>query len=414
MIIPEEIKRICQTIASVQGEGFIAGGAVRDALMGREPHDFDIVAVGICEKKLEKAFPDGKWVGKSFPVMLVNGVEVALARTEHTTGPGHDNFQCFTFDVSLEDDLKRRDLTINAIAFNPLTGQYIDPYGGRVDIKNNVLRPVSKAFKEDPLRVFRVARFVSQLNMKCGTQFMSMCEDMRDDLLALSAERVFIEMVKAMSTNQPSRFFMTLDSMNVLDVWFPELAALKGREQPPQYHPEGDSFIHTMLVLDRARELGANDIEMFAALVHDLGKAVTDSTPPKYHHFNHEALGVPLVEQMCHRLHTPTTFLNLGRKTAKWHLNVHRFLEMRACKRVDLVSRLGRDLESVALASQADAQGRGPEYRDKPYPQRAALQEAHELYWTVRGDESMGDGPKVAEKLRQMRTKVFREHGMGK
>jgi tRNA nucleotidyltransferase (CCA-adding enzyme) len=408
-------QNVIDIIDACDSRAFITGGAVRDYLMGREPKDFDIVVVGMNIEDMDRIFPDGKWVGKDFPVMLVNGVEVALARKERKIGSGHTSFTCETENVTLIDDLVRRDLTINAIAFNPLNNSVIDPFCGRADIKDKLLKRVSRAFSEDPLRVFRVARFTSELNGFMPSEDLEeTCYTMRDSLKELPAERVFGEMMKALRSKNPSRFFITLDRMEVLDVWFSELSALKGRRQPTQWHPEGDAFTHVMLVVERARELDASDATMWAALVHDLGKAVTNSEPPKFHHFNHEALGVPLVQQMGERLRVPSDFLRIAKKVTKWHLNVHRFNIMRAVKRVDLISRLGEDVEAVTLASQADAQGRGPTLLNEPYPPRDDIRTAYELYWSVRGGPEMGNGPEVAEKLRQERARVFRENGMGK
>lgn len=414
MNLSPEILNIVNRVNEVGGQGFIVGGCIRDFLMGREPKDYDVVVVGMTREDLAASFPESSWVGKDFPVMLVDGHEIALARKERKIGKGHAGFECETNNVTLEDDLRRRDLTVNAIAFNPINGSFIDPFGGREDLRDNILAPVSEAFKEDPLRVFRVARFVCQLHMAASGPLQQMCAEMGNDLMFLPAERVFAEMMKALRSNRPSRFFTFLNGLGVLSTWFQELSALVGRQQPPKYHPEGDAFVHTMLVLERARELGADDATMWAALVHDLGKAVTNSEPPAFHHFNHEALGVPLVEQIGERLRVPSEFTRIGKKAAKWHLNVHRFEQMRAVKRVDLITRLGDDFEAVTLAAQADAQGRGPTLVNEPYPQRDAVREAYKLYWTVRGAPTMGEGPQVAEKLRQLRTREFRANGMGK
>lgn len=211
--------------------------------------------------------------------------------------------------------------------------------------------------------------------------------------------------------SRPSRFFTILDKLGSLESTFPEIAALKGRVQPEKHHPEGDAYVHTLLVIDRAAELGADDKTMFAALVHDLGKAVTDdSNLPS--HFNHESLGVPLIEAMCNRLQIPDDFKNVGIATAFNHLNIHRFFDLKTVTRVRLLERLGaahglQMVERVALASQADAQGRGPLFYDKPYPQRQALIDAAKVFQAVKDKED----PK---KVERKRVEALEHAGFGK
>jgi tRNA nucleotidyltransferase (CCA-adding enzyme) len=204
--------------------------------------------------------------------------------------------------------------------------------------------------------------------------------------------------------------------MEVLDVLFPEINNLQGRIQPEKYHPEGDAYIHTLEVIDRARELGADDVTMFAALNHDLGKAVTDDRNLP-HHYGHEALGVPLVHQMCDRLKAPNIFRKTAAATSKDHLNIHKFEIIKPVKKVRLIVRLGalQDdlmLRRVALASQADAQGRGPVFKEKPYPQRQLLEQAADVVRTVKGDEFAHlAGHVIAQRMEHARTKALKEAG---
>lgn len=405
---------LCECIRNAGGQPYIVGGWVRDFVMGREANDVDICVVGMTMDQLLAALPNGEQpVGKAFPILIVNGVEIALARTERKIGNGHAGFACDTQGVTLLEDLYRRDLTINAMAIDPFTSEIIDPFGGRKAIAEKRLAPVSDHFVEDPLRVLRAARFSAQFNFRPTHELLNMCEALRYSLKQLSRERILNEVIKALKSNKPSRFFETLLLCDCLSVLFPEIANLRGRIQPEKHHPEGDAFIHTLLVLDRARELGADEATMFAALVHDLGKAVTeDNNLP--HHYNHEVLGVPLVEAFCERLGASNEFRAVGVAVAREHLNVHRFADLRATTKVRLLDRLGAAhgdtmIERVTLASQADAQGRGPLFHDKPYPQRQAMLKAAELFRSVKGDQfaALKDGEKIRAKMEQARARAL-------
>jgi tRNA nucleotidyltransferase (CCA-adding enzyme) len=405
---------LCRRIQAAGGQPFVVGGAVRDLVMGRQAKDVDLCVVGMTMQQLLAALPEGEQpVGKSFPILIVDGIEIALARKERKIGAGHTGFECETDGVSLHEDLFRRDLTINAMAMNPFTDEIIDPFGGRKAISEKCLAPVSEHFLEDPLRVLRAARFAAQCGFEPTWELVHMCQFLRGELNSLSQERVFTELMKALRSQRPSKFFESLDVFNCLDVVFPELAALQGRVQSEQHHPEGDAFVHTLLVVDRARELGADDATMFAALVHDLGKAVTDDDNLP-HHYNHEALGVPLVHQFCERLKVPNAMRDVGVAASREHLNVHRFNELKPMTKVRLLDRLGAAhgntlIERVTLAAQADAQGRGPLFHDKPYPQRQAVLDAADKFRTVRGDQfaSLRDGEKIRAKMEQARARAL-------
>lgn len=413
VVLPAKIMNLCNAIKVAGGTPYITGGFVRDYIMGREAHDIDICVVGMTMDSLLAAFPEGKAVGKSFPIVVVDGVEVALARTEKKTGEGYTAFVCETNDVTLLQDLSRRDLAVNAMALDPFTNQLIDPFGGRDDIVDNILTPASESFGEDPLRVLRAARLAATLKMTIGSSLVSASRAVRHELPTLSPERIFVELQKALRSERPSAFFMALDQLGALEIVFPEIANLKGRIQPEKYHPEGDAYIHTLLVIDRARELGADDVTMFAALVHDLGKAVTDDDNLP-HHYNHEALGVSLVKAFCERLRIPNEYRDAGVATSREHLNVHRFLDLKPITKARFLERLGAVhgnelLERVGLASQADAQGRGPLFHDKPYPQRQAMLDAAEKFRTVKGDAFTHlNGEAIKQKLEQARAKVLK------
>lgn len=406
---------LCRRIQAAGGKPYVVGGWVRDHILGRVPHDLDICVVGMTMPQLIAVFPEGKPAGKDFPIVIVDDIEIALARVERKVGQGHTGFTCETKNVTLAEDLFRRDLTINAMAMCPFTGTVIDPFGGRKAIEARSLSPVSDHFIEDPLRVLRAARFAAQLDFTPTWELIHMCELLRGELPTLSQERVLEELMKALASPKPSAFFECLREFDCLENVFPEIANLCGRVQPEKYHPEGDAFVHTMLVLDRARELGADEATMFAALVHDLGKAVTDDDNLP-HHYNHEVLGVPLVKKMCKRLRAPNELSVVGVAAAREHLNIHRFNELRSMTQVRLLDRLGaahgdKLLEQVTLVAQADAQGRGPLFHDKPYPQRQAVLDAADKFRTVRGDQfaSLKDGEKIKQKLEQARAKIFHD-----
>lgn len=411
-MLDQKILLVCNKIVEAGGRPLIVGGYVRDTLLGRNPKDVDIVVTNMIDTSML-----GNSIGKDFPVFLIDGIEVALARKEKKTGIGYTGFECETENVSLEDDLFRRDLTINAIAMDPFDGHIIDPWGGVRDLRDRILRPVGPHFKEDPLRVLRAARFAAQLNMEIHDSLIEAAIEVLHEIPTISRERHWGELEKALRSPKPSLFFEALDKMGALEIVFPELSALKGRVQPEQHHPEGDAYVHTLLVVDRARELGADDETMFAALVHDLGKAVTpdDELP---HHYNHEALGVPLVDLMCIRLRVPNSHRTAARAAAREHLNIHRFADLKPITKARLLARLGvvqstTLLNRVTLAAQADAQGRGPLFHSKPYPQRDMALAAAEVVRGVHGNEfaCLQDGPKIAQKIEEKRTKALKAAG---
>jgi tRNA nucleotidyltransferase (CCA-adding enzyme) len=406
--------RICEAIREGGGQPFVVGGFVRDLLAGRPSHDEDIVVVGMTKAGLMAALPRGTWVGRDFPVLLVDGVEVAMARTERKVGEGYEGFECDVDGVTLEDDLRRRDLTMNAMAMDPFTNEIFDPFHGRRDIAAGFLRPVGEHFSEDPLRVLRAARFAAQFGMEASDELVFAAIMVQNELATLTPERVCKELFKALASDRPSLFFQVLDEMEALEFVFPELDALKDRVQPEKWHPEGDAFVHTMLVIDRARELGADEVTMYCALVHDLGKAVTpDHELP--HHYNHESLGVPLVAEMSDRLKVPRRHKVAGMAASKYHLNIHRFAQMKPVKKVRLLASLMRKgvLEEVALASQADAQGRGPTMVDEPYPSRQMLVEAAKVVAAVRGHEfaHLKDGRVIAQRMEKARADALVKAG---
>jgi tRNA nucleotidyltransferase (CCA-adding enzyme) len=399
---------------------YLVGGAVRDRLLGRPVTEHDYVVVG--------ATPDDlvalglRPVGKDFPVFLHprTGEQYALARTERKTGPGYHGFETrFAPDVTLEEDLARRDLTINAMASDD-DGNVIDPYGGQRDLEARLLRHVSPAFVEDPLRVLRVARFASRLAGIGFTVAPATLELMRSiaasgELTALVPERVWVETERALGEQQPAVYFEVLRACGALEVVFPEIAALFGVPQPENWHPEIDTGLHTMQVLEVAAQMSGDTTVRFAALVHDLGKGLTPRTEwPS--HVGHEAAGAALIEKLCARLRAPNDHRELAVLVARHHAKVHRVAELRPGTLLDLLEqtdafRRGERFERMLVACEADARGRGPQLRVAPYPQAALLRRVRDAAAAVRLDPAIvaaESGPVIAERMRSARIDAIR------
>ncbi|MBF0622108.1 MAG: multifunctional CCA addition/repair protein [Magnetococcales bacterium] len=349
-------------------DAYQVGGAVRDGLLGLPIKDRDWVVVGATESALIDA--GFRSIGADFPVFLhpETKEEYALARTEAKTGPGYHGFAVrFDPSVTLEEDLSRRDLTVNAMALDS-TGDIIDPFGGQRDLKKGLLRHVSDAFKEDPLRVLRVARFharFAQLGFSVAKETIQLMAQLVDsgELDHLTQERVWLETRKALETDTPSYYFKTLDQCGALAVIFPELAALKGKHQPEKYHPEGDAWIHTLLVIDQAAHISDDIPARFAALCHDLGKGQTpEHTLP--HHRGHDVVGVPIAEALCDRLKVSNIFRSIALSTVRYHMLSHHTPKLKAKTIIKILKGINAfrnetAFERFLIACQADMQGRG-------------------------------------------------------
>lgn len=341
------------------------GGCVRDRLLGREPKDIDYVVVGgTRERLLEMGMQQ---VGKDFPVFIDPKTkhEYALARTDRKTGSGYSGFECDTENVTLEDDLLRRDLTINAIARDPEDGCIIDPFGGQEDLHSGVLRHVSDAFVEDPLRVLRVARFAARYRFRVHPDTNSMMDKiyMRGELQNLTPERVWTETWKAMAEDCPEVFFEVLKDCRGIRHVFPEIYRLYGVPQPAEHHPEGDAWTHTMMVVQAAKRYCLSPKLVFASLVHDLGKGVTPRSKwPK--HIGHEKTGVPVFEEMADRLKIPTKIRDFASLVIRWHMHFHKVPDMKPGKIVKLLTNFKvrhstGDLHDFCLVCRCDQIGRG-------------------------------------------------------
>ncbi len=361
-------------------------------------------------------------VGRDFPVFLhpETGEQYALARTERKTGPGYYGFAThFSPEVSLEEDLLRRDLTINAMA-QSASGEVVDPWGGRRDLAARVLRHVSPAFAEDPLRVLRVARFAARyapLGFSVAPETLGLMRDMSasGEMAALVPERVWTETERALGEPSPVTYVEVLRACGALAAVLPEVAALDGVPQPVQWHPEIDTGVHTRQVLEVAAELSVDTTVRFAALVHDVGKG---ATPPAQwpRHVGHEEAGVRLIGEMAARLRIPTLHRELAVLVARHHGRVHRVAEQRPGTVLDLLEstdafRRPDRFERLLLACEADARGRGPELRARPYPQATRLRAALAAAAAVRPDPELlqkAAGPVIAERLRAARIEAIR------
>lgn len=338
------IIEIANIIKENGGTLYLVGGAVRDEIMNRKVHDEDYCITGIEKEAFEKLFPNAYKRGKSFGVYDIENKEFALARKDKKIGKGHKEFEVQNGkDITIEEDLARRDITINSIAKEVLTGKIIDPYGGIEDIQNKIIRATTDSFIEDPLRVYRVARFASQFNFAVEENTIKMMRKIKKELKTLSPERVFTEFRKALKSDKPSVFFKVLKKANVLDVHFKEIYDLIGKTQPVEYHPEGDSYNHTMIVVDKSAILTDNVEIRFSALVHDLGKGIT----PKEmlpHHYGHDKNGVKLVENLGNRLKIPNSWIKCGKVSAKEHMLGGIFNRMTPKKQVDFITRVNKSL----------------------------------------------------------------------
>ncbi len=399
---------------------YLVGGAVRDKLLGLPCGDQDYVVVGETpDSMLAAGF---KTVGKDFPVFLhpQTGEEYALARTERKSGRGYRGFVVHAEPtVTLEDDLIRRDFTINAIA-EAADGTLVDPYGGKRDLDARILRHVGEAFVEDPLRVLRAGRFMARFaahGFTVAPETMVLMREMvaAGELADLVPERVWQELSRALACARPSAFLRTLHDCGALAVVLPEVEALYGVPQRAEYHPEIDTGLHTEMVCDMAAKIApGDDLVGFAALTHDLGKALTPSDElPK--HILHEQRGLDPVRDLCARLKVPVAHRDLALSACREHLNVHRLFELRSASIHDLIARndgfrLPQRIALLANVCEADKRGRGG-MSESDYPQAAELLKLHAAAQSVRGADVMREGlqgPALGEVLRVARIDAIR------
>jgi tRNA nucleotidyltransferase (CCA-adding enzyme) len=394
---------------------YLVGGAVRDHLLGRPVKDNDWVVTGATPEDMIKL--GYEQVGADFPVFLhpETHEEYALARTERKSGKGYQGFVCdFSSGVTLEDDLLRRDLTINAMA-QADDGSIIDPHNGQADLEARLLRHVSPAFQEDPLRVLRVARFAARFadaGFSVAPETLTLMKTMVEagELEHLVAERVWTETQRALLEDQPAVYFQVLRECGALAAWFPELDALFGIPQPEKYHPEIDCGRHALLSLEASVPMSSALSVRWAALIHDLGKALTpDSEWPR--HFGHEKKGIKPIRQLCQRLKCPNDPTSLALLSSEFHTHIHRAFELRPETLLKVFDQLDvwrkpERFEEFLLVCIADARGRTG-FEDCAYPQadyvREALTEAQKI--TARDVIAEGvQGPAIRAALAEKRT----------
>lgn len=399
---------------------YLVGGAVRDALLGLQPGDRDWVVVGSTQTDMEaRGF---KAVGKDFPVFLHpdTGEEHALARTERKSGRGYRGFVVDAApSVTLEEDLQRRDFTINAIARDESSGELVDPWGGLRDIEQRVLRHVGPAFVEDPLRVLRAARFLARfapLGFTLAPETAALMRQIADsgELDTLVPERIWQELRKALASAQPSAFLRSLHETGALAAILPEVDALYGVPQRAEFHPEVDTGVHQEMVSDMAAQLApGDDLIGFAALTHDLGKALTphDELP---RHIMHEQRGLKPLAALCERLKIPTDHRQLAEAACREHLNVHRIDELRDPTVLELISRCDgfrrpERIAQMALVCECDKRGRLG-FEDSDYPQRATLLRLHAAALAVNARDIATEGlkgPAIGEALAKARVRAI-------
>ena len=398
---------------------YLVGGAVRDKLLNYPVIEHDWVVVGGSpQEMLDQGYQQ---VGKDFPVFLHPQThdEYALARTERKSGQGYYGFDVYADkDVTLEQDLIRRDLTINAIAMDN-EGHIIDPYNGQADIEAKLLRHVSPAFNEDPLRVLRVARFAARyahLGFTVAPETLALMKQIAasGELQVLAAERIWKETSRALTERSPQTFFQVLRDANALSSWFPEIDELWGIPNPPLWHPEIDTGIHTMMVLEQAAILSKDPVTRFAALCHDLGKAKSPKeTLPK--HAGHEKRGIPLVVQLCRRLKTPTEYEQLAKIASEFHLHLHRIEELnpktivKVLEKADAFRKPER-FEQFLQVCEADFKGRTG-FEEREYPQADLMRKAAEVCKQVNPKDLLAkgyQGKKLGEEIHRERVSLVK------
>lgn len=396
---------------------YLVGGAIRDRALSLQVVDRDWVVVGSTPEQMVKLgyVP----VGKDFPVFIdkQTGEEYALARTERKVARGYQGFQFnASAEITLEQDLERRDITINAMAEDP-NGNLIDPHNGMQDLAKGIIRHVSAAFVEDPVRVLRVARFAARFRFSIATETKTLLNSMVEngEVDALVPERVWAEMNKALLSDAPQIFFQTLRDCGALTRILPEIDDLFGVPQTAKYHPEIDSGIHTLMVIEQAARITTDPLVRFAALVHDLGKAVTpkDVLPS---HKGHERSGLPLIKQLCQRLRVPKKQQSLALAVAEYHLHMHKMFELRpetVLKMLEKTRSVSDDNRALQIAQccTADAKGRAG-LEDRDYPQADLFLQYQQAANSVDGGAiaaNINNGAAIQTAIRKARTSAIKK-----
>ncbi|WP_011308091.1 HD domain-containing protein [Methanosarcina barkeri] len=374
-------------IKDAGGTLYIVGGAVRRFLMCQTPHDVDFCVCGLTVDTFKDLFPDARQQGNQFPVFVVDDCEFAMARTEKKVCAGYNGFEINSDpSVTIEEDLCRRDLTINSIAIDVITGMIVDPFNGAEDLINGIITPTSDAFKEDPVRVIRAARFMCEYpTFRASPTLIMYMLDLVHEIKLISDDHKFSELKKVFSSPKPSRYFNILNLGHALYITFPEIYSLIGI--PQAHHSDGDAFEHTMRVLDDCRELTDDPVCLFAALTHDLGKATTPTEILPAHH-DHETRSVEIIDKIDW---VPNEWKYFAKVFAADHMRGHRFREMRRGKRVSLLERIhksNRGLEGFCKVL----------YADKPTPGTmrdiALMHATYAKIYSISGDDLPATTPK--------------------
>ncbi|SMS01205.1 multifunctional CCA addition/repair protein [Vibrio mangrovi] len=398
---------------------YLVGGSVRDQLLGLPVKDRDWVVVGTTPSlMLQQGFTA---VGKDFPVFLhpQTKEEYALARTEKKSGSGYRGFECFfSPEVTLEEDLMRRDLTINAIAQDP-QGNLIDPYHGQADLKNRILRHVSIAFAEDPVRILRVARFaarLSPLGFSIAPETMALMREMvqSGEVNHLTAERVWQEFHKALATDNPDVFLSVLRGCGALAVIFPEIDCLFGIPQPPQWHPEIDTGEHTLMVARQATRLSKSLPVRFAAIMHDLGKGETPESEWPSHKL-HTHTGLVCIQALCERIRVPAEYRDLALLVCEHHSNIHNAAVLKPATYLKILNKMDvwrkpERLKDILLCCQADHQGRLG-YEESPYPQKLSFETAYQAALKINVQDVITagfNGAQIRDELNKRRIEAIK------
>lgn len=407
----QNLLKIIEKIDKNNGEIYLVGGAIRDEIMKIKNHDFDFCVCKLNREKFIEIFPEAKEVGNDFPVFLLDGMEFALARKEKKIGSGHKGFEVDSENIDIIDDLKRRDITINSIAKNMITGKIFDPYNGMEDIENKIIRATSDKFLEDPLRVYRVARFAAKLNFGVEENTINMMRNLKNELSTLPKERIFEEFRKAINSDNPENFFEILRKADLLDVHFKEIYDLIGAEQPVKYHPEGDSYNHTLLVLKNICKITKKEEYRYAALVHDLGKGVTPKNEYP-HHYNHDINGVKLVINLGDRIGAKKSWTICGMVAAKEHMRGGIYGKMTPNKKVSFIETISKTklgLEGLQLVVDADKMSMQTEKSER------FLEIGKEILQNVDGKYVMKkynikQGEEIKRKLHEERTQYLKDN----
>ncbi len=404
-----DIIEIAHILDKCGGKLYLVGGAVRDELLSRKICDEDYCVTGVTENEFERLFPKAFSRGKAFKVYDIDGKEFALARLERKTGIGHKEFEIITNkNITIEQDLARRDITINSMAKDVITGKIIDPYNGKQDLENKIIKATSSAFSEDPLRVYRVARFASQLNFDVEDYTLQQMNNLKQELNTLSKERVFDEFRKALAQDKPSIFFEILRKANVLDVHFKQIYNLIGALQPQIYHPEGDAYNHTMIVLDTSAK-HTKDLKIrFAALVHDFGKGLTPKEEYP-HHYGHDVKGESAIKEFGKNLGIPTIWIKCGITSSKEHMKGGIFFKMTPAKQVRFLERVEKSmlgLDGLQLIVDADKENR-EQVNSFAFLGKQVLQEINGKY--ILNKYGNINGLQIKQKLYEERIKYLKK-----